>query len=201
MIDCIYSSFKHWVEKGAIYLIGDPHFGDKDRKYIDANWPAEEEQVARIKKKVGKNDTIVILGDVGDSSYMSLIKARKILVKGNHDKGNSIYKHDFDEIYDGPLFISDKILLSHEPIDLPFALNIHGHCHGGSFWSANSQGLINRINLASDVCGYEPRNLKDFIKDGCLKEIPTIHQFTIAAASGYTYIYTEEGGIEQCIII
>lgn len=197
MIDCIYPSFKHWVEKGAIYLTGDPHFGDKDRKYMDPNWPTEEVQIQLLKKNIGKYDTLVILGDVGDPSYMSAIKARKILIKGNHDKGNSNYEKYFDEIYDGPLFISDKILLSHEPIDLPFALNIHGHCHGGNFWSVNSQDIINRINLVADIRNYTPRNLKDFINQGCLKEIPSIHRLTIDAATNKTcYFCNIKGGYE-----
>ena len=36
----------------------------------------------------------------------------------------------FDEIYTGPLFIAEKILLSHEPVyGLPWCLDIHGHDH------------------------------------------------------------------------
>ena len=46
---------------------------------------------------------------------------------GNHDKKKD-YKGLFDEIYDGPLLIAEKILLSHEPVyGLPWCLNIHGH--------------------------------------------------------------------------
>jgi calcineurin-like phosphoesterase family protein len=39
----------------------------------------------------------------------------------------------FDEVYEGPLIISDKIILSHEPIENcpPFLFNIHGHDHSG----------------------------------------------------------------------
>lgn len=35
----------------------------------------------------------------------------------------------FDEVYEGPLFINNKVLLSHEKIELPYAFNIHGHEH------------------------------------------------------------------------
>lgn len=35
----------------------------------------------------------------------------------------------FDEVYEGPLFINNKVLLSHEKIELPFVFNIHGHEH------------------------------------------------------------------------
>lgn len=74
--------------------------------------------------------TFVCLGDVGDASFVKQIRARKkILLLGNHDKKKD-YKRLFDEIYDGPLLIAKKILLSHEPIyGLPWCLNIHGHDH------------------------------------------------------------------------
>ena len=40
----------------------------------------------------------------------------------------------FKEVYSGPLFISDKILLSHEPvIGLYYCLNIHSHSHQGQY--------------------------------------------------------------------
>ena len=38
-----------------------------------------------------------------------------MLILGNHDRKKD-YKDIFDEIYDGPLFIAEKILLSHEPV-------------------------------------------------------------------------------------
>lgn len=30
-------------------------------------------------------------------------------------------------MYEGPLCVSDKIILSHEPLNIPYMLNIHGH--------------------------------------------------------------------------
>jgi hypothetical protein len=59
-----------------------------------------------------------------------MIKARKkILLLGNHD-AKGAYNGLFNEIYTGPLFIADKILLSHEPVHgLTWCLNIHGHDH------------------------------------------------------------------------
>ena len=60
--------------------------------------------------------TFVCLGDVGDASFVKQIRAgKKSLVLGNHYKKKD-YKRLFDEIYDGPLLIAEKILLSHEPI-------------------------------------------------------------------------------------
>jgi len=84
----------------------------------------------------------------------------------------------FDEVYEGPLMISEKILLSHEPIlGLPFVLNIHGHDHSGSFIDAN------HINMASNVCNYTPFNLGAYIKEHGLSQIKSIHRQTIDNAT------------------
>lgn len=85
----------------------------------------------------------------------------------------------FDEVYGGPLFIGEKILLSHEPIDLPFGLCIHGHCH-------SEQGFYNegnKFNVCSNTVGFEPQNLSEIIKAGFLKRVETIHRLTIDKAS------------------
>lgn len=223
MIQTLYPAFRYWSYHGSVFIISDTHFADEDCKLMDPAWPSPEEQVEIINKKVTKNDTLIILGDIGDVSYVSQIRAGlRVLIKGNHDSGNSNYMLDFtvsdfesrkeasmakkagcimtymedshgriqgyktnglfDEIYDGPLFISDKILLSHEPIHLDFALNIHGHCHGGPLYDTDENGKIWGINLASNVAGYVPMSLGDIVKEGYLKEIKSIHRLTVDGA-------------------
>ena len=86
----------------------------------------------------------------------------------------------FDEVYGGPLFISDKILLSHEPIYNECWYNIHGHRHSDD--NTNYKGK-NYFNCCANVIKYEPINLKDIINSGVLKNIPTIHRKTIDIAS------------------
>ena len=127
-------------------------------------------------KYVTKNDTLILLGDVGDIECVKKLRGYKVLIKGNHDKGNSYYKDVFDEVYEGPLFISQRILLSHEPIyGLDFCLNIHGHDH-----NLEHIGDETHLNLASNVCGYKPIHLqKDVIEKGLLREIKDIHRITI----------------------
>ena len=86
----------------------------------------------------------------------------------------------FSEIYAGPLFISDRILLSHEPVyGLPWCLNIHGHDHNNMEAYGNG---CKHINLAANVCGYRPLNLGKAIKDGILADIEGIHRATIGRA-------------------
>ena len=86
----------------------------------------------------------------------------------------------FDEVYGGPLFIGEKILLSHEPIYNKCWYNIHGHRHSDD--DTNYKGK-NYFNCCANVIKYEPINLKDIIKSGALKNIPTIHRKTIDIAS------------------
>ena len=125
--------------------------------------------------------TFICLGDVGSSDYAAQIKAgHKVLLLGNHDRRKD-YKDIFDEIYEGPLFISEKILLSHEPVyGLPWCLNIHGHDHNGI--EPYAEGC-KHLNLAANVCGYTPVSLGLLIKGGILADISSIHRQTIDRAA------------------
>ena len=192
MIDTLYDKFKSWSATGSCYIISDTHFGDSDCKLMDSDWPTPQEHIDKIKKKVHKNDTLIHLGDVGNPEWMTQIKAHKVLIMGNHDTGainygkSTIISQDrnrkivtyFDEIYTGPLFIAEKILLSHEPIINDMWYNIHGHVHDCSIFDP-----YNATNLASNVVGYDVVNLKDIIKSGCLKSIKSIHRTTIDNAT------------------
>jgi hypothetical protein len=132
-------------------------------------------------KLVGKGDTFVCLGDVGNPKYVPMIKARKkILLLGNHD-AKGAYNGLFNEIYTGPLFIADKILLSHEPVyGLTWCLNIHGHDHNNV---EKYKEECKHINLAASVCDYTPINLGKLIKDGVLSDVEGIHRKTIEKAT------------------
>lgn len=177
MIASLYKPFQHWAEGGSVYILSDTHFGDADCKCMDSDWITPEEQIEIINANVQKNDTFVCLGDVGDPQYIPMIKARrKILLLGNHDTRGA-YKYLFHEIYAGPLFISDRILLSHEPVyGLPWCLNIHGHDHNGV--EVYCEGC-KHVNLAANVCGYTPINLGKLIKNGILSDVESIHRMTI----------------------
>lgn len=214
----LYDNFAPWFNenRGQVYFYSDPHFSDEEMKYLRANYIGDEEQVRCINAKIGKYDTLVILGDVGNTDWVRKIRGRKVLVMGNHDSGASnyqrkvtfytpeqycelpeeiqkqckpypnlaygtIYKHDnnlFDEVYEGPVFISDKILLSHEPIAFPFGLNIHGHDH-----SNREDPHTPHLNLCAEHINYTPVCLKDIVESGILKNIPSIHRATINTAS------------------
>ena len=68
MINSLYDNFKHWSGVGSVFLYSDPHFNDADCLLMNPNWPSPEEQIKRINQKVRKNDTLIILGDIGDEN-------------------------------------------------------------------------------------------------------------------------------------
>ena len=82
----------------------------------------------------------------------------------------------FDEVYEGALIIGEKLILSHEPVDVPWLYNIHGHDHAGA-------KRPNHMNVCSDVIGYEPINFNQFLKAGHMSKIQTIHRETIDKAT------------------
>ena len=188
MINSLYPQFQRWSAVGSVYIISDTHFDDSDCKLMNPNWITPKEHMAILKKEIHKNDTLIHLGDVGNASYLDELKCYKVLITGNHDVLSKVASH-FDEVYNGPLFIADRILLSHEPIHglESFALNIHGHIHNGytiAFTDIEcGRHRTSHVNLASDVAQWKPINLKSLIKAGFISDIPNYHRLTINEAT------------------
>lgn len=189
MIEQLYPCFRHWSDGCSVWIYSDPHFDDPDSKLMNPNWPDPDEQITNINSVVNKNDTLILLGDIGDFIYVNRLHGKqKILLTGNHDVKSCIYDGMFTEIYDGPLFIGDRILLSHEPISCasiyglaPIVLNIHGHCHNTPQKYFEHGTAV--LNVCSDVINFHPVNLKSLIKDGWLKNVENYHRATIDYAS------------------
>ena len=176
MIKSLYPQFQRWSATGSVYIISDTHFDDADCKLMDSEWITPQEHINTIKQSVRKGDTLIHLGDVGNPEYLDKLKCYKVLIDGNHDVFSKVTSH-FDEVYTGPLFIADRLLLSHEPIQglEDFAMNIHGHEHAIKF-------RYNHINLASNVYHFRVFNLGAGIKGGLLSQIKNIHRVTIDTA-------------------
>ena len=174
----LYNNFKHWFneERGTVFFYSDPHFSDEEMN--KARNITDREQIESINKVIGKYDTLVILGDIGNIECVRKLHGWPILVMGNHDAGAARYISPFREIYEGPLFISEKLLLSHEPIDCPYAINIHGHDHAN-----RSYQDINHWNVCAENINYTPVPLKTILNSGRLKRIDSIHRVTIDKAT------------------
>ena len=229
----VYKIFNDRWCKQTVWIYSDPHFGDKELAAGFPNRPSDHEQIKMINSKVGKNDTLIILGDVGDIECVKQLRGYKVLICGNHDSGATNYErvrkewhfmqndyskeqveeivskqcpgykinvaegftfingkgmahnwiayadnHLFDEVYTGPLMIGEKILLSHEPVNIPWVFNLHGHDHSGL-----EHKDCAHLNVCSDVIGYSPINLNQVLKGGIAAQVQSIHRQTIDNAT------------------
>lgn len=88
--------------------------------------------------------------------------------------------HLFDEVYEGPLMVNDRLILSHEPIRSTgdYFFNIHGHVH-----SKNYKGDTTCMNVCAEAIDYKPINLLSLLRKGLLKNIDNIHRKTIDFAT------------------
>lgn len=197
MIKQLYKIFQHWSDGGSCFIYSDPHFvgSELDQEEINMrklfNYGSNELQIENINKVVCKNDWLLILGDVGSPKILEQLKCKNIvLIKGNHDKGNENYERYCKEIYEGPLFINDKILLSHEPIFNDCWLNVHGHIHNQFELDKFREEGRHFICVSANLHNYMPINLGDLFKhQGEFKdfisfsEIESIHRKTINRAT------------------
>ena len=167
-----------WEGLQTCWIISDTHFGDEDLRRGMPNRPSDEDIVKSINSKVGKRDLLLILGDCGDIEYIKQLKGYKVLIAGNHDAGMSNYKDIFQETYSGPILIAEKLILSHEPVDVPWVFNIHGHTH-----HLRSDYDKRHFCVCADAINFTPINFNQFMKQGHLSRIETIHRETIDRAT------------------
>lgn len=145
-----------------------------------------------IKKAMKSLHHAYMIGDVHPTEYKQWGNGKYELLVDNHL---------FDEIYNGPLFINQKILLSHERVELPFAINIHGHEHSQSFitcksnieygfvlkasdlWCTEFNGHSYCINLAADVVGFKPIRLDKLLEYVPQNAVKSIHELCVEQAT------------------
>lgn len=126
-----------------IYFIADTHFYHHNiikhcnRPFNDVI-EMNEYIISQWNNTVNNNDTVYHLGDfafhVSKKKLIDLISrlnGYKILVKGNHDKKSLTFwrRCGFDEVYNDPIILNNRYLLSHRPVDTFSFYNIHGHTH------------------------------------------------------------------------
>ena len=180
MIAGLYDCFSHWHKEGTVWILSDTHFRDPDLTKKSKFRPSDEELLHLLNSKIGKKDTVIHLGDVGDPDFAANLKGQyKILVAGNHDRGSTNYKGIFNEIYEGPLMIGRKLILSHEPIyNISWAFNLHGHIH-----KLNYRNDKTHYNVCLDYIDYLPINFNQWMKGGYLSSIQTGHRAAIDRAT------------------
>ena len=121
------------------------------------------ECVRRWLSKMHAEDTFYFLGDFGhpkEQTYQDLkecfdrASCRTVAIRGNHDKEDyevSILRSLFDDVYDYPLWIAPRVVISHYPCAVwKDEINIHGHTHSSKLKSCN------HICASIHVSNYKP---------------------------------------------
>ena len=153
------------------WLISDTHLGHHNLEDYESR--PEDFTIQIINNwntLVNDNDLIIHLGDVilsGKDNYnrwVTNLRGRKILIKGNHDSGS--YKFYLEHGWD---FVCEyfvwkiyglQILFSHKPMIIwsGIDINIHGHSHSrGNFISDKHRLFILEHH-------YKPIELRTFLK-------------------------------------
>lgn len=121
------------------------------------------ELIRKWLKKLTKDDTFYFLGDFGRPTEETLTelgeifgkaRCKTVAIRGNHDHEfeTNIMQSLFDEVHDYPIYISDRIILSHRPhVEMDISvLNISGHLHGSTL------NLPNYMCASLHVNDYKP---------------------------------------------
>jgi calcineurin-like phosphoesterase family protein len=113
MIAGLYDIFEHWHKQGTVWMVSDTHFDDEElyigTKNIKRN--DTDEYVKLINSKVGKNDTLIHLGDCGNLEAIAKIRGYKILIMGNHDQGASKFKRQtWNERFDATKYDKKDVI-------------------------------------------------------------------------------------------
>lgn len=159
------------MKKPDTYAISDFHFGD----YGIINWERTQfkdsaahdafilEKMNDWYNSAASGSKLWVLGDFGNLDTLpEFFKAvsgngkwiELNFLKGNHDKAADMFTFSnyFDNVYDYPVYLSNRLILSHEPQwPLPKSCaNIHGHLH---------KALLDsdcHVSVSCNDIGYKP---------------------------------------------
>lgn len=147
-----------------IYFTSDLHLGHSniisyERSDKFSSVEEHDSFVVDLLNKLSPTDTLYLLGDIGfglNAEKLKGLKCHTILIMGNHDKKSKTwYNNIFDEVYDHPVWLEKRILLSHEPqVVESDVLNLHGHLHGAYL------DMDNYWNMNIHMCDYKLVSLK-----------------------------------------
>lgn len=112
-----------------------------------------------LSKKLKPGDEVWNLGDYGLIDYLYFTDwihqagAKAYYVYGNHDRQSdlSVFEKYFDQVFLYPVFLSQKLVVSHFPVAVyPDTINVCGHLHGAKLQTPNY------ICASIHVANYQP---------------------------------------------
>lgn len=111
-----------------------------------------------------EDDTFYFLGDFcatgKERYYVDILRehaigqCKKIMIAGNHDVNldRDILSYFFDEIIEYPIYISNRVVLSHYPVAVYSSqINVHGHTHGMKLCDKNHLCAGIHVNLYNPI--------------------------------------------------
>lgn len=152
----------------ADFFIADMHFGSPYRSYAKPRgFASVEEMHAAIatawRKRVQADDTVWIIGDVGDVDPLRALPGIKHLIYGNDDRPRQPFKESalFETLADAHVLETEwsPILLVHRPKDAKADLPVlHGHTH-----AAPDEVDTRFVSVSVDKTGWGPISLAEAI--------------------------------------
>lgn len=173
-----------------IYYTSDLHFGHANimkhcRRPFSCVEEMDEVLIERWNKRVHKNDTVFILGDIVWRKalvpfYMQRLKGKKVLIAGNHDewvkdKGTHAY---FEKVvrYEEIKIDGRPLTMCHYPMlewnasrregERRLGFLIHGHIHNRV--SEEYRPLFikhNALNAGVDINGFSPVTFEELLEN------------------------------------
>jgi len=163
-----------------IFFIADTHFNHNaivqycGRPFKNSD-EMDETIIRNWNQIVKPEDTVYHLGDFSLSrsekyqEYIDTLNGKIILIMGNHDRRRTVtfWKKRGVEAYKSPVLfdVSKNTIeeefwtLSHEPIDEPGIINIHGHTHGNTHRGEVPEAGIH-ICVSVETTGYTPVSME-----------------------------------------
>lgn len=126
-----------------IYFTSDWHFNHSNVIRFERNQfkniIEHDNKILESLSVLTKDDTLWFLGDLGWPDDLTTEKIKRLpctkyMIKGNHDDlHENIYEQTLGltKCYTHPVWLTDRIVLSHYPIPVEDGvINVHGHLHG-----------------------------------------------------------------------
>ena len=167
------------------YFISDLHFGHEwngrgiinfertQFKTIEEHDLYIEAMIRTLCRKLKPGDEVWNLGDFGSltklytTDWIKATGAKAYFLYGNHDRQSDLsqFEHYFDQVFLYPVYLSQKLVISHYPVAVFFdTINVHGHLHGANLTP------INYVNASIHVANYNP--ISDKYLDSVYSRLP-----------------------------
>jgi len=171
-----------------IYFTSDLHLGHANIiKHCNRPFQSADEMddflISKWNEKVSNNDTVYILGDFifrskrPPEDYLSVLKGKKHLVVGNHDKAwmKKVNLEDWFESVEMMRYMIDgqrKLTLCHYPMmSWPFSNHggymVYGHIHDDTrmeYWPLIEQNPL-MLNAGADINGFAPVTFEEMLEN------------------------------------